>query len=69
MKKKLVLLVLPVILLLSGCGIQQGEETSDYYPETHYTFDQEMPDGSFVTCVWAKSGYGGGLSCDFAGAH
>ena len=69
MKKKLVLLVLPVILLLSGCGIQQGEETSDYYPETHYTFDQEMPDGNFVTCVWAKSGYGGGLSCDFAGAH
>lgn len=68
--KKAALIIVPVILLLTGCGIQEGkEEVSRYYPDTHYTFEQEMPDGSFVTCIWAKSGYGGGLSCDFAGAH
>ena len=67
--KKAVLILVPVVLLLTGCGIQEGDEVSRYYPETHYTFEQEMPDGSFVTCIWAKAGYGGGLSCDFAGAH
>ena len=69
MKKKLALLAIPVVFLLSGCGLQQGEETSEYYPSTHFTFDQEMPDGSFVTCIWAGGGYAGGLSCDFAGVH
>lgn len=69
MKKHLALLILPVAFLLSGCSIQEGEEISEHYPDSHYTFEQEMPDGTFVTCVWAKSGYGGGLSCDFEGAH
>ena len=54
---------------LSACGIQQGEETSEYYPKSHYVFEQEMPDGSFVTCIWAKTGYAGGLSCDFSGRY
>ena len=67
--KKLALLFLPAVLLLAGCGIQQGVETSEYYPNSHYTFDQEMPDGRMDTCIWAMAGYGGGLSCDFAGAH
>ncbi|WP_217181610.1 hypothetical protein [Streptomyces sp. AC495_CC817] len=53
---------------LTGCGIQEGAETSRYYPESHYTFEQELPDGGTVLCVWAKSGYGGGLSCDWANA-
>ncbi len=54
---------------LTGCGIQEGQETSRYYPETHYTFEQELPDGSAVLCVWAKSGEGGGLSCDWGGVR
>jgi len=50
---------------LTGCGIQEGQETSKNYPESHYVFEQEMPNGDRIQCIWAKSGYGGGPSCDF----
>lgn len=55
-------------LALAGCGIQEGSESSSHYPVSHYTFVQELPDGDSVLCVWAKDGYGGGLSCDWEGA-
>lgn len=65
MKKLLAVLGVAGVLVLAGCGIQEGAETSEYYPTTHYTFEQELPDGTSVLCIWAKSGYGGGLSCDW----
>jgi hypothetical protein len=66
MKKTIALIAAGLSMLaLTGCGHSTGEETSEYYPETHYVFEQEMPNGEVVNCVWAKSGYGGGLSCDF----
>lgn len=70
MKKKLITAVVATaaVLALAGCGTVQGDEKAgEPYPATHYTFYQELPNGNKVLCVWAKSGYGAGLSCDFAG--
>lgn len=62
------LLILPV-LALSACGTTDGAEDGTVRnPATSYTFWQEIPNGGKVLCVWAKSGYGGGLSCDWKGA-
>lgn len=69
MRKKISAIIGAVMLLgaLSACGETSGSETpGSYYPEEHYTFYQELPGGEKVLCVWAKSGYGGGPSCDFA---
>lgn len=60
---------LSAIVLLAGCGPKEGAEISPNNPESHYTFEQELPDGGTVLCVWAKSGSGGGLSCDWAGVQ
>lgn len=57
---------------LSGCVYQDDtgakpteEQESPYY---HYSFEQKLPDGRKVLCVWASEGDGsGGPSCDWAG--
>lgn len=70
MREWIVWLSLMVTLLFttSACGSTDGVENGGTNaPKTHYTFYQDTPDGR-VLCVWAKSGYGGGLSCDWAGA-
>lgn len=54
-------------VFLVGCGTAEGEETpGKNYPPTHYSFYQDTPEGK-VLCIWAKDGYGGGLSCDWSG--
>lgn len=54
------------LLLLTACGgkTEGAESGVDSEPHSHYTFWQKTPNGQ-VLCVWAKSGYGGGLSCDW----
>lgn len=52
-------------VLVAGCGgvDSQGNETPGHV-RPHYV---SLPDGSEVLCVFEKAGYGGGLSCDWAG--
>jgi len=66
--KRLLLVAASAALLLSGCA-SEGQTIGTYAPESHYVFQQEVEPGKFVTCVWAKQGYGGGLSCDWVGYH
>jgi len=61
-----------VTLGLTGCsagsangGSTDPEINAQLTPSTHYSFVQELQDGRKVLCVWAKDGYGGGLSCDW----
>lgn len=56
-------------LLLAGCGTKNTAEPSEKYPETRVTFTADLPDGREVLCIFAKAGYGGGLSCDWDNAR
>lgn len=65
--KRIGLIIATASLALAACGNTEGVESgADDAPRTHYTFWQETPNGR-VLCVWAKSGHGGGLSCDWSG--
>ncbi len=69
---RIALALAAVLLAATGCGETEGAEdtgatddgTNTSTPESHYSFWQETPNGD-VLCVWAKDGYGGGLSCDW----
>ncbi|BBC53860.1 hypotheical protein [Mycobacterium phage PP] len=53
--------------VLTGCGGTDAEGNSapgEIKP--HYV---NLPDNRQVLCVWEKSGYGGGLSCDWSTAQ
>lgn len=75
MKKRLAAAAAAVAFLtlaLTGCASESGnggstdpEINAQLTPSDHYSFVQELQDGRKVLCVWAKSGYGGGLSCDW----
>jgi len=78
MKKRISAAVAGAALLalaLTGCaggpsgagngGSTDPELNAQLTPSTHYSFVQELQDGRKVLCVWAKDGYGGGLSCDW----
>lgn len=75
MKKRLAAVAAAATLLtlvLTGCTSEAGnggstdpEINAQLTPHTHYSFVQELQDGRKVLCVWAKDGYGGGLSCDW----
>jgi hypothetical protein len=75
MKRKMLSAVLVLIAATAsvaacGSGGGEGSEPDTREPGTHYTFWQDLPaeaGGGRVLCVWAKSGYGGGLSCDWQG--
>jgi len=66
-------------LLLGGCATstqrsnqsaeQVAEESGEQRtPYVHYSFEEKLPDGRTVLCVWAAEGYNsGGLSCDWEG--
>lgn len=58
------------LMLLTGCGspLQGTDAKGNKAPQHHYAFYQDLPDGRTVLCVWAKSGYGGGVSCDWSTA-
>lgn len=63
---------LALILTLAGCAPVEGDATqphSDHnYPEIVWPHTVTLPDGRHVLCVFEKSGYGGGVSCDWVNA-
>ena len=62
---------LAAMLTLTAC-MPSGpatEKTNDARPEVVTPFEVNLEDGRIVLCVFAKSSYGGGLSCDWAGAQ
>lgn len=65
---KRLLVVAVAVLLLSGCNGPTPNEAGELTPHTHGAFIQELPDGRAVICVWTKSGYSGGMSCDWESA-
>jgi len=65
--KRFILAAVLAAGMLTGCGgtDAEGNERPGNV-EPHYV---DLPDGRTVMCVWEKSGYSGGLSCDWAGAR
>lgn len=64
MRKMVVAIVAAVVLAGCAQNLEPGESASvleDTAPQIVLDFD--LPDGT--RCIFAKSGYGGGLSCDF----
>lgn len=55
---------------LAGCsGAGEGFHSEQTEPITHYTFEQELPNGEKTLCVWASDGgSSSGLSCDWESA-
>lgn len=55
-----------LVLLLAGCSgtDAEGNETPGGVHPHYVEFD-----GVRVMCIWEKSGYAGGLSCDWEGAQ
>lgn len=56
------------VVLLSGCSAtQRSDGTSDGIADTPdvTSLYVDTIDGHRVLCVWARQGYGGGVSCDW----
>ncbi|MFJ6532468.1 hypothetical protein [Microbacterium sp. NPDC091662] len=58
-----------VALALVGCGPARGVEDAGESSGRIYQSTERLADGRSVTCLVYKSGYAGGLSCDWAGAR
>ncbi len=66
-KTKIAALVAGLALMLGACGAPASEgprEGIDSTPSTIMVFDVKTSSGT-VECVFAKNGYGGGLSCNW----
>lgn len=60
MKTRIIAITLLAMLTLSGCSSeQQGDRAT---PVPHIV---KLADGRAVTCIVFKSGYAGGMSCDW----
>ena len=69
--KKFALLATAAVALtlgIAGCSTQYTDDSGQRVPRVHYTFVQDLPDGRSVLCIWAVSGRGGGLDCDWDSA-
>lgn len=77
-KQLIAVAALGLSLSLTGCATQAQQEAArseksekvekQRDPREHYSFEQKLPDGEKVLCVWAENGYeSGGLSCDWEG--
>lgn len=64
---KSVMAALALAALLSGCASQ--DESGNAAPAKVWPHYVDLPDGRTVLCVWEKSGYGGGPSCDWGTAR
>lgn len=69
--RKITAIIMGVALAfsLAACAAPEdgGAVTEGGMGNAPYTnvFVQTMPDGREITCIFAKQGYGGGLSCDW----
>jgi hypothetical protein len=65
--------LLGLSLSLVGCATpatqdaQKAEAAQEQQtPNAHYSFEEKLPDGRTVLCIWASESYNsGGLSCDW----
>lgn len=55
------------VATLAGCTMTDAESV-DATPRARAAWVQPLPDGGEVVCVFAKSGYAGGLTCDWGTA-
>lgn len=77
-KKTTALLAIAAALTLGGCAAvpatgSGADSTGVSDPSSNVSYDHweqhvDLEDGRTVVCVTFKQGYGGGLSCDWAGA-
>lgn len=77
MKKTFAVIAISLVAVftLAGCSGPENDEPKppaqptleNYAPDT-IAFEQELPDGRTVLCVWADGFKKGGLSCDWDGA-
>ena len=70
MKKTLATLAIAATFALTGCAPGPTAEPNEAPSGSRYHWEEhvELQDGRTVVCVTFKQGYGGGLSCDWAGA-
>jgi hypothetical protein len=55
-----------ILAVLAGCASTTTDtESVDATPHRRAAWVQPLPDGREVVCVFAKSGYAGGLTCDW----
>lgn len=56
-------------LLIAGCGLTVAEAWSDNVntsPDSHGSWSQKLPDGTYTQCVYAMHGSTGvTVDCDF----
>lgn len=60
-----------VALGAAGCGLDDGSPSDPGDGTNGYVevFTVAMPDGARLPCVSWRSGYAGGMSCDWEGAR
>lgn len=63
--KKLLPLLAAAALVLTGCADDAAPESSGHLPRHYNTFLINTETNGTVECVFAKSGNGGGLSCNW----
>lgn len=62
-------LILVVASLLVACGGPPNGGNEYDRGAGFKEFTVPLQDGREITCLWRKSGYGGGLSCDWTGTR
>lgn len=53
---------------LVGCSSSDHDSSGNEMPDIVKPHYVQLPDHRTVLCVWEKSGYGGGPSCDWRNA-
>ncbi len=56
------------VITLAGCAGTSDAESVDAKPQRRAAWVQPLPDGGEVVCIFAKSGYAGGVTCDWDNA-
>lgn len=72
MRKLKATLVLALGLALAGCGPSSStapESDRPPNPGVRVVFEEDLPDGRAVTCIWVRQDTRGGLSCDWDNAR
>lgn len=54
-------------ILLAGCAGDSTDQDGNRAPLKIQPHLVTLPDGQVVQCIWERSGYAGGLSCNWNG--